>query len=109
LRIEKIKRLAPHLEDVFDIIDTLNQDIEYFKKIRDRSDKKEEKDLTSKICGRLNKFCAWYVKLRGNGLVPELRSINEGLHNYLNGLSVLAMAYRSEIGKSSRLDSSGTN
>jgi len=88
LRVEKIKRLAPHLELAYPIVDRSSQDSEYTVGIQNRKDEKQMDAMLEKLTADLSEYHFWYTRYQENGLKPELRSVNEILDAYLNGLFV---------------------
>jgi hypothetical protein len=55
--------------------------------------------MLGKLASGLDQYHIWYLQYQENGLKPELRSVNETLDAYLNGLFVYAQMSR-QHGKS---------
>jgi hypothetical protein len=90
LKIEKIKRLSPHLESAFPILEKLDQDSDYATRIQQRDDENEFNRITDRLCSEMEEFYAWYLQFQEDGLKPELQSVNRLLCAYLDGMFVFA-------------------
>ena len=88
LKIERIKRLMPHIEVVHPIVEELRDDLAYLQKTQTRTESEDDPNFMQKICRTLDKYGAWYTQFQSNGLKPELGATNKELFAYLNGLSV---------------------
>jgi len=86
LKIERIKRLAPHLELVHPVLERMYQDVEYLKIIQSRND--DFKDLAQKTCQGFEEYQTWYKVFRENGLKPELEHSSRFLYALINGVFV---------------------
>jgi hypothetical protein len=86
LKIEKIGRLSPYLEQVYPAIKDLSIDSEYAVELqqRDTNDRRIFKALRD----RLEEYRSWYVAFRQNGMEPELQSLSPDLYNLLSGIFV---------------------
>jgi hypothetical protein len=88
LRIERMKRLTPHIEMVHPIIEELCDDASYFQKSHLRTDGSEEQNLAIKIGVTFDKYGTWYQHFQSNGLKPELAATSKSLFALLSGLFV---------------------
>lgn len=86
LKIEKIKRLAPHLEAISPIIEKLVQDSEYAKMIQMRDEEDEFNRVLENIAVSLEEYGIWYHRFTTSGMIPELESIDSELLARLNGV-----------------------
>lgn len=86
LKVEKIKRLAPYLEQVYPIIRDLTIDSAYAIELQQRGDK--NLPLLKKLCKCLKEFGSWYRVFRQNGMEPELESLDRDLCRLLSGVFV---------------------
>lgn len=88
LKIERIKRLAPHLELVHPVLERIQEDGAYLKVIQTRDDDFQE--LVRKICEGFEEYRTWYKVFRENGLKPELEHSSKYLYALINGVFVHA-------------------
>lgn len=93
LKIEKINRLAPHLEICSPMIEKILEDSGYALKILNRG-QTEGEDLilqNKKIIQRLTVFQEWYELFQNRGMKFELESVNKELQERLVGLFNIAI------------------
>jgi hypothetical protein len=87
-RLEKLKRLTPHIEVVHPIVEELSDDVAYFQKTQLRNDSLGEHAFTSHILNSFDKYGTWYENFLSNGYRTELESVNKWLSLSLYGLFV---------------------
>lgn len=90
LKVEKIKRITPSLEQAYPIIQRAKQDFTYGIEIQNRNDINEITNLLPQLSNNLAQFYEWYKQYQENGLKPELKSLDRTLYSYLNGLFVFS-------------------
>jgi len=88
LKIERIKRLAPHMELLHPVLERISEDVGYLKIIQSRDD--DPKDFTQKACQGFEEYRTWYKIFKENGLKPELEHSSESLYALINGVFVHA-------------------
>ena len=88
LKVERIKRLTPHVEIVHPIIEELCDDVIYFQKAQMRKGYSEDPSFIKKIGIAFDKYETWYIQFQSDGLKPELSATRKQLFNLLNGLFV---------------------
>lgn len=88
LKVEKIKRVAPYLEQVSPTIKNLAIDSEYAVELQKRGC--EDQFLLQRLCKGLKEFESWYTIIRQNGLEIELESLNITLSRSLLGIVTYA-------------------
>jgi len=84
LKIEKIRRLAPYLEQVYPTMKNLNVDSTYAIELQQRGS--EDLPLLEKLCKELTEFGSWYRVFKQNGMEPELESLDGNLYRLLLGV-----------------------
>lgn len=90
-RIEKMKRLSPHLEAAFPIVDKLNGDTRYAVHVQAQGEVEHLAPVLKKIALSLEEYRIWFAGISRRGMIPELESLNGilsgrlvGLFNYAN-------------------------
>ena len=94
LRIEKIKRLSPHLERAYPIIEKLSRVARYGVKAQESQDAADLDGALNKLVFSIDEYVAWFSGFREAGMVPVLESLDLELSARLTGVSVYANGCR---------------
>ncbi len=87
-RLDKVRRLMPHIEIVHPILEALIIDIDHTSKLREKDDQAEYDRYTTRITGVFGTFRSWYTEFAEKGLKPELQSMNYDLYASIYGIYV---------------------
>lgn len=88
LKIERIKRLVPHMELVHPVLERISEDVGYLKIMQSRDD--DPKDFAQRTCQSFEEYRTWYKVFKENGLKPELEHSSKSLYALINGVFVHA-------------------
>lgn len=96
LRIEKIKRLSPHLERAYPIIEKLGRVARYGVKAQESQDTADLDGALNKFVASIVEYAAWFSGFREGGMVPVLESLDSELSARFTGVSVYANGCRAQ-------------
>lgn len=84
LRIDKVRRLAPYLEQIYNVIRDLVVDSEYAFRLQESGT--ANSIPLRKLYRGLGEYRSWFLSFRQNGMEPELESLNRPLYLMLQGV-----------------------
>lgn len=90
LKVEKIKRLAPHLESAYPIVEKLYLDSKYANQVQPQSDQLALKQVVNRIAVSLKEYHNWFENFRESGMCPQFESLDNELYGRFAGLQNFA-------------------
>ena len=85
-RLDKIRRVMPHMETVHPIFETLMIDAEHACRLQEKNDASELDRYIARISETFNSFGKWYSEFVERGMKPELQSLDYNLYAGLYGI-----------------------
>jgi hypothetical protein len=86
LRVEKIKRLAPHLEAATPLVTRIDEHAEFAMRMIHASGGHDPSVQITNLKSALNQYVDWYSQFQEKGMRPELESIDRELYDRMTGL-----------------------